>query len=156
MSYWVRVWLGAVLLSLAVTVSASPVYQFSTAEQAQRFDRITDELRCLVCQGESVADSNADLARDIRGKVAELIRQGKSDQAVIDYMVGRYGDFILFRPPLNPLTYVLWIGPFLLLGGGTASVLWMAARRRRRIAAPVFDAEQRARVQRMLYEDTNQ
>lgn len=152
-----RVWLGTALLVIAGTVWASPVYQFSTPERSQRFARITAELRCLVCQGESVADSNADLARDIRDKVAELIRQGKSDKAVINYMVDRYGDFILFRPPLNPLTYVLWIGPFVLLGGGVLGVLRIAALRRRRLAEPAAeaDAEARARIHRMLYEDNN-
>ena len=79
---------------------------------------LSEELRCLVCQNQTIADSNAELAIDLRNQVREKLEQGMSDQDVIDYMVQRYGDFILYRPPLKMTTWLLWFGPFILLIGG--------------------------------------
>jgi cytochrome c-type biogenesis protein CcmH len=84
-----------------------------------RFERITIQLRCLVCQNESIADSNADLAVDLRKQVREMLVEGKSDDAIFDFMTGRYGEFVRFSPPLEPKTLLIWGAPFiaLLLGG---------------------------------------
>jgi len=105
-----------------------------------RMLRITSELRCLVCQNQTIADSHADLAVDLRRETRELLRQGKSDAEVVDYMTARYGDFVLYRPPLRATTVLLWFGPALLLIGG-AGILLVVLRRRSRMAADAFDAD---------------
>ena len=105
-----------------------------------RMVRITSELRCLVCQNQTIADSNAGLAVDLRRETRELLKQGKSDAEVVDYMTARYGDFVLYRPPLRAKTALLWFGPALLLIGGGA-VLVFTLRRRSRMAADAFDPD---------------
>lgn len=90
-------------------------YPFDQPEQRQRFDHMMQEFRCLVCQNEDLASSDAKLADDLRQKMYQMVKAGKSDQAIKDYMVSRYGDFVLFKPGWNKLTYVLWMAPFLLL-----------------------------------------
>jgi cytochrome c-type biogenesis protein CcmH len=105
-----------------------------------RMVKITSELRCLVCQNQTIADSNASLAVDLRREARALIKQGKSDAEVVDYMTARYGDFVLYRPPLRATTMLLWFGPALMLAGG-AAVLVIVLRRRSRMAADAFDAD---------------
>ena len=106
-----------------------------------RMVRITSELRCLVCQNQTIADSNAALAVDLRREARELLQQGKTDAEVVDYMTARYGDFVLYRPPLRGTTLLLWFGPALMLAGG-AAVLVVVLRRRSRMAADAFDADE--------------
>jgi cytochrome c-type biogenesis protein CcmH len=105
-----------------------------------RMVRITSELRCLVCQNQTIADSNASLAVDLRREARDMLKQGKSDAEIIDYMTARYGDFVLYRPPLRTTTALLWFGPALLLGIGGA-VLVTTLRRRSRMAADAFDPD---------------
>jgi cytochrome c-type biogenesis protein CcmH len=105
-----------------------------------RMTRITSELRCLVCQNQTIADSTADLAADLRRQTRELLKQGKSDQEIVDYMTARYGDFVLYRPPLRATTVLLWFGPALMLIGG-AAVLVLVLRRRSRMASDAFEAD---------------
>jgi cytochrome c-type biogenesis protein CcmH len=91
---------------------------------------LSEELRCLVCQNQTIADSHAELAVDLRNQVREKLQQGMSDQQVIDYMVERYGDFVLYRPPVKGSTWLLWFGPILLLVGGGATLGLKLARPR--------------------------
>jgi cytochrome c-type biogenesis protein CcmH len=105
-----------------------------------RMVRITSELRCLVCQNQTIADSNASLAVDLRREARALIKEGKSDAEVVAYMTARYGDFVLYRPPLKATTMLLWFGPALMLGAG-AAVLVLVLRRRSRMAADAFDRD---------------
>jgi cytochrome c-type biogenesis protein CcmH len=105
-----------------------------------RMVRITSELRCLVCQNQTIADSNASLAVDLRREARTLIKQGKSDDEVIAYMTERYGDFVLYRPPLKATTLLLWFGPALMLVAG-AAVLVVVLRRRSRMAADAFERD---------------
>ena len=102
--------------------------------------RITSELRCLVCQNQTIADSNSALAVDLRREARALLKQGKSDREVVDYMTDRYGDFVLYRPPLRATTLLLWFGPALMLVGG-ALVLVVVLRRRTRLAADAFEPD---------------
>jgi cytochrome c-type biogenesis protein CcmH len=97
-----------------------------------RYERITQELRCLVCQNESIADSNVELASDLRRQVREMLIAGKSDEAIYDFMTDRYGEFVRFSPPLEPKTLLIWGAPFimLLLGGG---IVYRVARQRSRM-----------------------
>jgi cytochrome c-type biogenesis protein CcmH len=101
---------------------------------------ITSELRCLVCQNQTIADSHADLAVDLRQQVREQLRAGRSDREIIDYMTARYGDFVLYRPPFKATTALLWLGPALMLVIG-AGVLIVVLRRRSKLSADAFEAE---------------
>ena len=94
-----------------------------------RLKALESELRCLVCQNQTLAESNAPLAEDLRKEVREQALAGKSDDEIRAYLVARYGDFVLYKPPFEPVTYLLWLGPFLLLAGGAA--IWIALLRRR-------------------------
>jgi cytochrome c-type biogenesis protein CcmH len=96
----------------------------------QRVMTLAAELRCLVCQNQTIADSNAPLAEDLRNQVREKMRQGASDNQIVDYMVARYGDFVLYRPPLKLTTVLLWFGPLLLLAAGFAVLVRRVLRRR--------------------------
>ena len=95
------------------------VYQFKTSELELRYQTLTEELRCLVCQNQNIADSHAELAQDLRRKVYEKLNAGESNDQIIDYMTERYGDFVLYRPPFNVKTLILWVAPILtiLVGG---------------------------------------
>lgn len=86
-----------------------------TAEQERRFQALAHELRCLVCQNQNIAESNAELASDLRIQTRTMLRDGATDTEIRDYMTARYGDFVLYRPPVKPSTYVLWFGPGLIL-----------------------------------------
>jgi cytochrome c-type biogenesis protein CcmH len=135
-----------VVALLACTFFATVAAKEAVPEAADpaleaRMVRITSELRCLVCQNQTIADSNAALAVDLRREARELLKQGKSDAEVVDYMTARYGDFVLYRPPLRATTVLLWFGPALLLGIGGA-VLVMVLRRRSRMAAEAFDPDE--------------
>jgi len=112
---------------------AQPMAQDPVIEA--RLVSIADELRCLVCQNESLASSRADLAQDLREEVRAQIQQGKTDEQIKQYLVQRYGDFVLYRPAFKPLTWLLWLGPFVLLVLALA-MLWRVVRMRRRLAPP--------------------
>jgi cytochrome c-type biogenesis protein CcmH len=118
-----------------------------------RMKKMAAELRCLVCQNQSLADSNADLAVDLRNQVREQMRAGRSDAQIRDWLTQRYGDFVLYRPPLRSSTVLLWLGPAVLLViAFTALVLTLCHRRQR--AAPTLTEEERARAEALLRADT--
>lgn len=96
----------------------------------ERLKKLEEELRCLVCQNQTLADSNAPLAEDLRREVRELAAQGKNDEQIKEFLVQRYGDFVLYKPPVKETTWLLWFGPFILLAGGLAT--WYVVLRRRR------------------------
>lgn len=99
----------------SVVYAAIEERQFEIPEHNERFKNLIAELRCLVCQNQNLADSDASLAKDLRDKTAEMLIAGKSDQEILDYMSERYGEFVLYRPPFNLVNAILWIGPFLIL-----------------------------------------
>jgi cytochrome c-type biogenesis protein CcmH len=109
-----------------------------TPELQQRYDRLINELRCLVCQNNSIADSNAGLAADLRREVRDLLLEGKSDAEILSFMTDRYGDFVLYRPPFVPRTWLLWLAPALLLIVG-AFIAVRVVRSRARLAAADSD-----------------
>jgi cytochrome c-type biogenesis protein CcmH len=115
---------------------------------------IAEELRCLVCQNESLAGSRADLAEDLRREIRTLIRQGKTDQEVMDFLVSRYGDFVRYRPPMKPTTYLLWLGPFVLLGGGLVGLVAFL-RRRTAPDAVALTSDEQQRAMALLNNDKN-
>src|SRR5687767_5298494 len=114
----------------------------------KRVSALANELRCLVCQNQTLADSNAPLAVDLRNQIREQLGAGKSEQDVLDFMVARYGDFVLYRPPLKLTTVALWLGPFVFLALG----LWLLLRRlaRRRVSEPELSDAERARAAKLL------
>ena len=127
----------------AVPVAADPANE-------QRAMQLAEELRCLVCQNQSLADSHAELAIDLKQQIREQVKAGKTDSQVIDYMVERYGDFVLYRPPFKATTALLWLGPFLLLVAAIASLFLYLRRRRSAPAESDLSAEQRARAEALL------
>lgn len=121
---------------LATTAAAVDSGQrFEDAAEQARYERLIRDLRCLVCRSESIADSNATLAGDLRREVERLMREGRSDAEIYDFMTARYGDFVLMRPPVAARTWLLWVGPALFLAGGLVTVLVVVRRRSRAAAA---------------------
>ena len=122
---------------------AGPVvtYEFASEEQEDLFNKLSNELRCLVCQNQAIADSNADLAKDLRDEIYGMLRQGKSEQEIVDFMVARYGDFVLYRPPMKPTTWVLWFGPAIALVVGFFLVLRIVKKQRRTAAAEISNED---------------
>ncbi len=103
------------MLFLSLKSFATDIYPFNNPNDTNRFKSLTTELRCLVCQNQNLSESNAPLASDLRQQIYLQIKQGQSDQAIIAYLKARFGNFILYRPPLSLSTIVLWLGPFILL-----------------------------------------
>lgn len=125
--------------SVAVAGEAAPAAEDPQVEA--RMLKITSELRCLVCQNQTVADSNSGLAEDLRREVRAMIKRGASDEEIRRFMTDRYGDFVLYRPPLKTTTALLWVGPGVLLVGGLA-ILAIVLRRRSRLAADRFEPDE--------------
>jgi cytochrome c-type biogenesis protein CcmH len=118
-------------------------------EVKARINRLESNFRCLVCQNETIADSTADLAADLRTIIHEQVEQGATDAQIRDYMVTRYGDFVLYDPPFKTLTYALWLGPFVLLVLAFAALVRVVSRRRRTPPPALTDLERR-RARRLL------
>jgi cytochrome c-type biogenesis protein CcmH len=134
--------LAVVLLAFSLGVRAQdPALE-------RRVSHLAHELRCLVCQNQSLAESNAPLAQDLRNQIREQIAAGKSDQDVVDFMVQRYGDFVLYRPPFKASTFFLWAGPFLFLVLGLFFLFRLL--RNRRVPAPQLTDAERARAAKLL------
>ena len=148
-------WASAALgLALFATLSApAPATDVVPTEQDRatqaRATALAEQLRCLVCQNQTIADSNADLAVDLRRQVREQISAGRTDAEIIDFMTARYGDFVLYRPPLKSSTLLLWAGPALLLAIGTFAAIRLVRERRATETTPLT-SEQRARANRLL------
>jgi cytochrome c-type biogenesis protein CcmH len=135
---------GSLFLLLVTAPLVQAKEAVSTAEDPvleARMMRIAAELRCLVCQNQTIADSHAGLAIDLRNQVREMLARGQNDKQIIDYMTARYGDFVLYRPPLKTTTALLWFGPAALLFGGLIT-LFFVLRRRSRMAPELFDADE--------------
>ena len=141
--------------ALALLLAAAPVAAKEAAPAAQdpaleqRMMTLAEELRCLVCQNQTLADSNAPLAEDLRNQIREQLRKGSSDREVVDYLVARYGDFVLYRPPLKATTLLLWFGPLLLFAIGFA-VLFRRLLRRRSAQEIAMSAADRSRAEALL------
>jgi len=143
--------LALLLLTLSVSASAKEA-QLSAADPVleERVMKLSKELRCLVCQNETLADSRADLAVDLRGQIREQMQAGKSDKEIIAYLTQRYGKFILYNPPIDPTTYLLWFGPFVLLLAGLAVLFRYLKRRRELIIDQPLSADDRLRAETLL------
>jgi cytochrome c-type biogenesis protein CcmH len=148
----VKFWISALMAMLigasvhaadAVPLADDPVVE-------QRLIAISEELRCLVCQNESLAGSRADLANDLRREIRSLIKDNKTDAEIMEFMVSRYGDFVRYRPPVKPVTLLLWFGPFLLLIGALYLLFRMVRSNQPTSVSPALDATQREQAQALL------
>jgi len=143
-------WTAVLLLLLACAAPVNTYAQFAdAANEDARVHALASQLRCLVCQNQTLADSDADLAADLREKIREQVKAGASDDAIRAYMVRRYGDFVLYDPPLKPATWALWFGPFIALPLA-ALALFLGIRRRRHVGARGLDASERAQLGALL------
>lgn len=148
MKFWLILLLALQCVLTSHAHEAPPLAEDPVVEQ--RLIVIAEELRCLVCQNESLAGSRADLALDLRREIRNLIKAGKTDPEIMDFMVSRYGDFVRYRPPVNPVTWLLWFGPLLLLLGAIVVLVRMVRSSQRSTSPQVLDAAQRAKAQSLL------
>lgn len=148
-------------VTLAVCLAAGAVHADEAAPLAEdpvvekRLLAISEELRCLVCQNESLAGSRADLANDLRREIRTLIQDGRSDAEIMEFMVSRYGDFVRYRPPLKGTTLLLWFGPGLLFVAGLTALLLYLRRRDRTISDPPLSADEQGRAEALLQEQNS-
>ena len=148
------------LLLSALSLAAIDTYEFKNPADEQRFHDLTAELRCPKCQNQNIADSDSPIAKDLRREVYRMVDSGAQDTEVIDFMVTRYGDFVLYRPKINSQTWFLWYGPYLLLGVGLLVILLIVYLRKanRRAQPGAKDIElteqERARLDALLNKDT--
>ena len=140
------------LLLVAGTANAGVTlesFKFDTPAEELHFKKLIEEIRCLVCQNQSLVDSDAELAHDLRAEVYDMIQDGKSDEEIVEFLVARYGDFVLYNPPIKPSNYLIWFGPFVLLL--VAGILLLrAVRRQKSTPAPEITPEERARLDAIL------
>ena len=143
------------LLLIPCLVAAEEAKPLAENQQAEaRLKTLALELRCLVCQNQTLADSTAPLAEDLRREVREMIAKNMSDLEILDFLVQRYGDFVLYRPPLKATTTFLWLGPFLLLVVGGVTLALALRRRAKTVPAPALSDEDHRAVAQLLSEGT--
>lgn len=148
----------AALLGLCLTGAAHAAidtYEFRDEVERERFRSLTAELRCPKCQNQNIADSDAPIATDLRREIFRMLEQGRSDKEIVDFLVMRYGDFVMYRPPLDSRTWLLWYGPFGLLGLGAIALGVLVLRRRKVEAAPeqaALSSAERERLDALLKE----
>jgi cytochrome c-type biogenesis protein CcmH len=147
-SLLISVLLLCVVAPLAFAGEAQPTGDDPVVEQ--RLHKLSQELRCLVCQNETLADSRADLAEDLRREIRGQIKAGKSDKEIIEFLTARYGQFILYRPQVTPTTYLLWFGPFVLLLGGLFLLFTYIKQRRDSLPEKPLSADERRRAEELL------
>jgi cytochrome c-type biogenesis protein CcmH len=150
MKFWLGFFLCWQLIAVGHAGEATALAEDPVVEQ--RLISIAEDLRCLVCQNESLAGSRADLANDLRREVRSLIKSGKSDAEIKEFLVSRYGDFVLYRPPVKASTWLLWFGPLLLLLGALWFLFKAIRKTQKATDTPVLDAQQRAKAQALLQE----
>jgi cytochrome c-type biogenesis protein CcmH len=139
-----------VLISLFGATLAKDAQPNEDPKIEQRMKILTEQLRCMVCQNETLADSRADLAENLRKEIREQIKAGKNDQEIIAFLTQRYGDYVLYNPPVKKTTYLLWFGPFVLLIGGTVVLYRYLKIRREMIKETPLSADERKRAEEIL------
>jgi cytochrome c-type biogenesis protein CcmH len=149
----IKAFVFSVLLLAGSAASAYTLeeFTFDSPQQQTEFRELISKLRCLVCQNESLAGSQAELAQDLRNEVYKMMRAGQSQDQILDFLVSRYGDFVLYDPPLKPSTYVLWFGPFVLIAIGAVFMVRALLRKKATPDAGISD-DDRQRLQDMLAE----
>ena len=152
-----RVLMIAITLFISVNIleAAVEVKQFKNQQQEQRYKNLINELRCLVCQNQNLAGSDAGLAQDLRKQVYKMINAGQSDEEILDFMVTRYGDFILYRPPFKASTFFLWIGPFIILAIGLFVLIRFIMQRKKVVITKLTDND-KEKIKQLLEQDKDQ
>ena len=139
------------LMLPALSFAAIDSYQFKDPERQASYESLTSELRCLVCQNQTIADSNAELAADLRRQVYEMLQQGKSKADILQFMTDRYGDFVLYNPPFKAKTGLLWLGPAIFLSLGLIA-LYIIVKRKKAAVVNQEDSAQLAKIRSLLDE----
>ncbi|NOQ64282.1 MAG: cytochrome c-type biogenesis protein CcmH [Methyloprofundus sp.] len=141
------------LLSSFMLSAAIDVYEFKDPEKEKRFQELAYELRCPKCQNQNLTDSNAEIAKDLRTKIQQMLEADKSNPEIIDYMVERYGDFVLYKPRVKPQTYLLWYGPALFIILGLISIAWILRGRAKKQANTTAEATELSATQTQQLDD---
>jgi len=144
-----RLAFGVVYCRTPAAQAAVEAYSFADPVQEQRYKHLISELRCLVCQNQNLADSNAALAKDLRRQIHEMLVKGSDDKQIVAYMVARYGDFVLYRPPFNVSTVLPWAGPVIILVSGVLMLIVFIRRQAQKVVTELGDQE-RIRVRHLL------
>ncbi|MFA0569981.1 MAG: cytochrome c-type biogenesis protein [Vibrio gallaecicus] len=152
--------LFALLATFAISLTATAaieVYEFDTLDQEQQFKDLSNTLRCPKCQNNTIGDSNAELAQDLRQKVYEMTKKGQSEQEIIDYMIARYGNFVTYNPPLTLATSILWVGPFSVIILGFGLIILRSRKTKAKTAGSKksWDEDKEARLKALLNEKNN-
>lgn len=142
-------WIPLLILFSFQVQAAIEIYQFEQAEQEKLYNQMIDELRCLVCQNQNLSASNSALARDLRKQTYQMVIDGQSHKQIVDYMTQRYGDFVLYRPPVKPSTALLWFGPIILLFIGILVLISTLKKRNQIIDEPLSD-DQHKHIKKLL------
>ncbi len=142
-----------VIISCYTYAASQDIYPFNNHAQQKQFQQLTEQLRCLVCQNESLADSNAGLANDLRKEVYNMVIAGDNDVQIKQYLINRYGDFILFKPAINRTTYILWFSPFFILIVAFLMVFIFIKQRKKMNATVTFSAEEESHLRDLLKSD---
>ncbi len=146
------------LLTLLMSFASAQLYagievhDFTNPQQEEAYKQLINELRCLVCQNQNIADSDADLAKDLRREIYGMLKSGQSRDEIVSFMTDRYGDFVMYRPPFRSSTAVLWIGPFVLMGFGLLGLL-LFIRKRKHVPVSDMSESDHARASELLEKD---
>lgn len=154
-----RLLLGCLLAGSLIGMASAAIdtYQFKDEDERARFRTLTAELRCPKCQNQNIADSNAPIATDLRREIFRMLEEGQSNAQIVDFLVLRYGDFVLYKPPVNTSTYLLWYGPFALLGLGALGLAGLVLRRRKvenNPAQAALSVNERERLSALLQQNS--
>ena len=143
-------------LLFAIAANAAPIetFQFDSPETEQTFHKLSEELRCLVCQNQNIAESNAELAQDLRLEMYNMLASGKTEDEIVDFMVQRYGDYVLYRPPFKPMTWLLWFGPLIIFIMGVIFAVRFMRSQAEEKPAEALSEEDLQRV-KSLHDDMN-
>lgn len=151
-NFLVAAWIAVSAVS-ALAAEAQPAVDDPVLEK--RVLTLAEELRCLVCQNQTIADSHAELAVDLKNQIRDMLRKGMSDKEIKEYMVQRYGDFVLYNPPVKTSTWVLWFGPFVLLVGGLGFGIFKLKQRSRKVTQVSLSDLEREKAAELLGEDSS-
>ena len=146
---------GALFCSLESVAAPIETFKFESAETEKVFHKLSEELRCLVCQNQNIAESNADLAKDLRLEIYTMLSEGKTEDEIVDFMVERYGDYVLYRPPFKPMTWLLWFGPVIVFVFGLIYVVRLMRSQSSEVTADSLSEEEIERIKNLHAEQGN-
>lgn len=146
---------GALIFSLESAAAPIETFKFESAETEKVFHKLSEELRCLVCQNQNIAESNADLAKDLRLEIYTMLSEGKTEDEIVDFMVERYGDYVLYRPPFKPMTWLLWFGPVIVFIFGLIYVVRLMKSQSAEVAPDSLSEEEIERIKNLHAEQDN-